>query len=156
MNDTGDELQDELQEAGAKDEGEGSSIPKTTKIIRDAATGQFLPGSINREIVPKGGYKQQQQKILRQSLPPERLVKELESLYDDARRKGYMRLALQVISLWAAYSVGKPTEKVEVTTDSATVLSQWLAGRQPMTAVDVEADADADVIDVDPLDQSNL
>ena len=109
--------------------------------------GQFVKGNQAYKLVTKArGPKKADLQALRDSLPPERLVQELERLHAEAMDRGWLRLALEILRMWAAYSIGKPAEKVEVTTDSAAVLSQWLAGRQPMQPGDVT------IIDVDPVD----
>ena len=69
-------------------------------------------------------------------LPPSVFMTELWSLYSKAVDKNAIRIAHEIMRTMGAYALGLPTKRIEVSSDSASVLETWLADRRPIVLGD--------------------
>jgi hypothetical protein len=74
---------------------------------------------------------------LRASLPPERLVAELEEILAGAKQRRAWKVALQTIELWASYAIGKPAQTVEVRNDATDLLARIMQDSGPLLPADI-------------------
>ena len=85
-----------------------------------------------------------------QDMTVEEMNLKLRALFELAVEKGTYGVARDCVIAQAAYSMGKPANKIEVTHDSTQLLREWLKDRRPIFLEDMET------IDVLPAERRQL
>ena len=123
-----------------QDQQDGEGTGATPPVVRDQL-GRFLPGMTAYPRQQRAGERKHRQATyvdaLGNALPPSELIARLEETYSMAKDTRSWRGMLQVLELYLVYIVGKPTQRVQVsslTADLADLLR--MAGDAPLLPAD--------------------
>jgi len=111
----------------------------------DANGERVTTGAIRTQAAIKKG-KQSLQDVMQAKLPPETLMDELWDLFRECRDAHKYGIALNTLSVMAAYAYGKPTKHIEVEHSTRTILETWLQDRRPIVL------EEPDIVDVQAIE----